>query len=221
MVEKLGRIPLLYQPGTHWHYGVSTDVLGCLVEKVSGKRLDAFFRERILEPLDMRDTAFFVPKAKVDRFASCYSPGPDGLKVRDKYTDSRYLILPTLLSGGGGLVSTARDYMRFCQMLLRRGELFGVRVLEAQTVDEMTKNQLPKGVRWGGNNGFGLGFSVRLRDDGAKAHGGEYGWGGAASTHFWISPKDDLAVVALSQLMPFSPQLQDAVKPLVYEAIEN
>jgi CubicO group peptidase (beta-lactamase class C family) len=221
MVEKLGTIPLMHQPGTRWHYSVSTDVLGCVVEKVSGMKLDAFFRERIFGPLDMKDTAFFVPPAKVSRFSSCYSPGPEGLKVQEKYSESRYLTPPTFLSGGGGLVSTARDYMRFCQMLIRRGELFGTRVLKPETVDVMTKNQLPPNVHWGGNNGFGLGFSVQLRDAGSKAHAGEYGWGGAASTHFWLSPKDDLAVVALSQLMPFTPQLQDAVKPLVYEAIVN
>ena len=219
MVEKLGAIPLMHQPGTRWHYSVSTDVLGCLVEKVSGGKLDVFLRERIFEPLDMRDTAFFVPQAKVDRFSSCYSPGSDGLKVKDRFNASRYLMPPSFLSGGGGLVSTARDYMRFCQMLIHKGELFGTRVLKAETVDMMTKNQLPEGVRWGGKNGFGLGFSVQLQDGGSIAHAGEYGWGGAASTHFWISPKDDLAVVALSQLMPFSPQLQNAVKPLVYDAI--
>jgi CubicO group peptidase (beta-lactamase class C family) len=221
MVRKLGTIPLMYQPGTRWHYGVSTDVLGCLVEKVAGKKLDAFLRERIFEPLDMRDTAFFVPQARVDRFSSCYAPAPDGPALMEKYSASRYLAAPTFLSGGGGLVSTARDYMRFCQMLTRRGELFGTRVLKAETVDMMTKNQLPEGVHWGGNNGFGLGFSVRLQGDGSAAHAGEYGWGGAAGTHFWISPDDGLAVVALSQLMPFSPQLQNAVKPLVYEAIQD
>jgi len=221
MVEKLGRIPLMYQPGTRWHYSVSVDVLGCLVEKVSGRKLDVFFRERIFGPLDMRDTAFFVPRTKVDRFSSCYAPGPEGLKVKDRFNASRYLTPPSFLSGGGGLVSTARDYMRFCQMLINKGELFGVRVLKAETVDTMTKNQLPEGVHWGGNNGFGLGFSVQLQGRGSAAHAGEYGWGGAASTHFWISPKDGLVVVALSQLMPFTPQLQNAVKPLVYEAILN
>jgi len=219
MVEKLGTIPLMHQPGTRWHYSVSVDVLGCLVEKVSGRKLDVFLRERIFTPLDMRDTAFFVPKTKVDRFSSCYSPGSEGLKVQDKSNASRYLAPPSFLSGGGGLVSTARDYMRFCQMLIHKGQLFGTRLLKAETVDVMTTNQLPQDVHWGGKNGFGLGFSVQLQDGGSNAHAGEYGWGGAASTHFWISPKDDLAVVALSQLMPFSPQLQNAVKPLVYEAI--
>jgi len=219
MVEKLGRIPLMHQPGTRWHYSVSTDVLGCLVEKVSGRKLDVFLRERIFKPLDMRDTAFSVPKTKVDRLSSCYSPGSGGLKVQDRFNASRYLTPPSFLSGGGGLVSTARDYMRFCQMLIHKGDLFGSRVLKAETVGMMTKNQLPQDVHWGGKNGFGLGFSVQTQDGGSSAHVGEYGWGGAASTHFWISPKDDLAVVALSQLMPFSAQLQNAVKPLVYEAI--
>ncbi len=221
MVEKLGKIPLMHQPGTKWHYSVSTDVLGCLVEKVSGKKLDVFFRERIFKPLDMKDTAFFVPKTKVDRFSSCYSRSSGGLKVKDKFNASRYLTPPSHLSGGGGLVSTARDYMRFCQMLINKGELFGVRVLKTETVEMMTKNQLPEKVSWGGRNGFGLGFSVQLKNWGSRGHVGEYGWGGAASTHFWISPKDDLAVVALSQFMPFSAQLQNAVKPLVYEAIAD
>lgn len=221
MVEKLGKIPLMHQPGTKWHYSVSTDVLGCLVEKVSGKKLDVFFRERIFKPLDMKDTAFFVPKTKVDRFSSCYSPSSGGLKVKDKFNASRYLRPPSFLSGGGGLVSTARDYMRFCQMLINKGQLFGVRVLKTKTVEIMTKNQMPEKVYWGGRNGFGLGFSVQLKNWGSKGHVGEYGWGGAASTHFWISPKDELVVVALSQFMPFSPQLQNAVKPLVYDAIAD
>ncbi len=216
MVGKLGTIPLMHQPGTKWHYSVSVDVLGCLVEKVSGMTLDAFFQERIFTPLDMKDTAFFVPKEKAGRFSSCFT---HARKVQDKYSTSRYLRKPGLLSGGGGLVSTARDYMRFCQMLLNRGELSGKRLLKAETVDRMTRNQLPDGVFWGGRNGFGLGFSVQLRNWGSRGHAGEYGWGGAASTHFWISPKDDLAVVALSQRMPFTAQLQNAVKPLVYEAI--
>jgi len=208
----------MHQPGTKWHYSVSTDVLGALVERVSRTRLDMFFHKRVFKPLDMRDTAFLVPRAKVARFSSCYSPG---MKTKDRFNASRYLRQPGFLSGGGGLVSTARDYMRFCQMLINGGELHGRRVLKAETVRMMTKNQLPQKVHWAGVNGFGLGFSVQLRDLGSKAHRGEYGWGGAASTHFWISPKDDLVVVALSQLMPFSPQLQNLVKPLVYEAIQK
>jgi CubicO group peptidase (beta-lactamase class C family) len=221
MVQKLSRIPLLYQPATTWHYGVSTDVLGYLIERLSGKKLDVFFKERIFEPLDMKDTGFYVPKDKVDRFASCYGRNSSGgLKVTSDLGADQFLTPPTFLSGGGGLVSTARDYMRFCQMLLNEGELNGIRLLETETVEAMTRNQLPPNVFWAGNNGFGLGFSVQLKAaPSGRAHVGEYGWGGAASTHFWISPEDDLAVVALSQYMPFSGQLQDAVKPLVYNAL--
>ncbi|UCG60195.1 MAG: beta-lactamase family protein [Phycisphaerales bacterium] len=221
MAKKLAQIPLLHQPGTRWHYSVSTDVLGHLVERLSGQKLDAFFKERIFKPLDMKDTGFYVPKEKAYRFSSCYGPKePGGLKVTTRLGAGQFLTPPTFLSGGGGLVSTARDYVRFCQMLLNKGELNGVRLLKTETVEIMTKNQLPPNVFWGGNNGFGLGFSVRLEPAPAgKAHVGEYGWGGAASTHFWISPEDDLAVVALSQYMPFSGQLQDAVKPLVYNAL--
>jgi CubicO group peptidase (beta-lactamase class C family) len=221
MVKRLGEIPLLFEPGTRWHYSVSTDVLGYLVERLSGWKLDAFFKERIFEPLDMKDTGFYVPEDKASRFSVCYGPkASGGLKVTTQFGADRYLVPPTFLSGGGGLVSTARDYMRFCQMLLNKGELDGVRLLTPETVEMMTKNQLPPNVDWGGGNGFGLGFSVQLKPGRAgKARVGEYGWGGAASTHFWISPKDDLAVVALSQYMPFSGQLQDAVKPLIYDAI--
>jgi len=218
MIDKLGGIPLLYQPGTRWHYSVSTDVLGYLVEKISGRRLDEFFRDRIFKLLDMRDTDFHVPVAKVERFAACYGPRPGGgLRLTDDPATSRYLTRPSLLSGGGGLVSTARDYMRFCQMLLNKGQLDGERLLGAETVEMMTRNQLPDGVNRGNEGGFGLGFSVRT--SGGRFPRGEYGWGGAASTHFWISPRDELAVVALSQHMPYSAQLENTVKPIVYDSI--
>ncbi|MBL7154742.1 MAG: beta-lactamase family protein [Phycisphaerae bacterium] len=214
MVDKLGEIPLLYQPGTRWHYSVSTDVLGYLVEKVSGQPLDRFFRQRIFKPLGMKDTAFHVPAKKVDRFAVCYGLG---LSVSDDPAKSRYLKKPAMRSGGGGLVSTAPDYLRFCQMLLNKGRLDGKRLLRTETVEMMTKNQLPEGVTRGDTGGFGLGFSVRTGD--GKFPKGEYGWGGMASTHFWISPKHDLIVIALSQRMPFSGQLENAVKSIIYDSI--
>lgn len=215
---KLGDIPLLYQPGTKWHYSVSTDVLGYLVEKVSGQSLDAFFKERIFKPLDMKDTAFYVPKGKESRFAVCYGPNVGGgLKVVDNPLKSGYLMKPILLSGGGGLVSTARDYMRFCQMLLNKGQLDGARLLRAETVEMMTSNQLPDGVYRNNNGGFGLGFSVQMVEGASPK--GEYGWGGMASTHFWISPNDELAVVALSQRIPFSSQLENVIKPIIYNSI--
>jgi len=220
MADKLGEIPLLYQPGTRWHYSISTDMLGYLVERVSDRPLDKFFKSRIFRPLGMKDTAFHVPAKKVDRFATCYGPDANGgLNVTDDPTKSRYLKKPTILSGGGGLVSTAPDYLRFCQMLLNKGQLDGKRLLRPETVEMMTSNQLPDGVRRGDNGGFGLGFSVRMED--GKFPEGEYGWGGMASTHFWISPKDELIVIALSQRMPFSAQLENTVKPLIYDAILN
>ena len=211
---------ILYQPGTKWHYSVSTDVLGYLIQKVSGQPLNEFFRQNIFEPLDMKDTAFHVPNKKVNRLAACYSPRQNGgLKIVDEPTESRYLTQANLFSGGGGLVSTARDYMRFSQMLLNKGQLDGKRLLRCETVEMMTSNQLPDSVKRGEGEGFGLGFSVRLRD--GKFPQGEYGWGGAASTHFWISPKDELIVIALSQYKPFSSQLQNAVKSIIYDSILN
>lgn len=218
MIDKLSEIPLLHQPSTKWHYSVSTDVLGYLVQKISGQSLDKFFKERIFKPLKMKDTAFHVPAKKVDRFAACYGPNlTGGLRIVDDPNKSRYLKKPSILSGGGGLVSTARDYMRFCQMLLNKGRLDGKRLLRPETVEMMTTNQLPDSVKRGEDGGFGLGFSVRLKD--GKFPKGEYGWGGAASTHFWISPKHDLIVIALSQYMPFSGRLENAVKPIVYDSI--
>ena len=218
MIDKLSEIPLLYQPKTKWHYSVSTDVLGYLVQKISGQSLDKFFRTRIFKPLKMKDTAFNVPAKKVKRFSVCYGPNlTGGLRVVDDPAKSRYLKKPSLFSGGGGLVSTARDYMRFCQMLLNKGQLDGKRLLRPETVEMMTTNQLPDSVRRGKDGGFGLGFSVRLKD--GKFPKGEYGWGGAASTHFWISPKDELIVIALSQYMPYSARLENTVKPIVYDSI--
>ncbi|UCF17674.1 MAG: serine hydrolase, partial [Phycisphaerales bacterium] len=229
MTKNLAAIPLLYQPGTKWHYSVSTDVLGRVVEVASGQTLDKFFAERIFEPLEMVDTAFSVPKEKIHRFATNYGPNPQGgLRVVDKPETSRYAKTPTFLSGGGGLVSTASDYMRFCLMLLNKGEFGGRRLLKIETVEMMTKDQLPEQAYPIGSGdragvGFGLGFSVRVENNNGEASSriGEYGWGGMASTHFWISPNDGIAVVALTQHYPYSNQTERALKPIIYEAISN
>lgn len=214
-MEKLGKIPLQYQPGTKWHYSVSTDVLGYIVEKASGQPFDVFLKERIFDPLDMKDTGFFVPADKLDRFSACFGPKiGGGLRVTDDPANSRFKTKPAFLSGGGGLVSTGRDYLRFCQMLLNNGKLDNTKILKPKTVKMMRKNQLPAPVKR--NQGFGLGFSIVLKD--GKSPKGHYGWGGAASTHFWISPKDDLIVIALSQRMPHSSQLENAVKPIIYDS---
>jgi CubicO group peptidase (beta-lactamase class C family) len=229
VVENLAKLPLAYQPGTRFNYSVSTDVLGRLVEVLSRKSLDEFFQEHIFKPLDMKDTGFSVPEKSKGRFAATHGRIKGKLGVTDDPAKSKFLKKPAMLSGGGGLVSTARDYARFCQMVLNGGQLDGKRILKEKTVREMTKNQLPaeampltlfarrEGV------GFGLGFSVRVAADKSDpaSRVGEYGWGGAASTHFWISPKDDLFVIAIQQFMPFDPILEVKLKPIIYGAIED
>jgi CubicO group peptidase (beta-lactamase class C family) len=232
LVAKLGKLPLLYEPGTRWHYSAATDVLGRVVEVASGKPLDEFFAERIFRPLDMRDTGFSVPADKLDRFSANHGTDPKAVKLvaTEKAATSRYRDRPRFVSGGGGGVSTARDYLRFCQMLLNGGDLDGVRILKKESVAEMTRNQLPEpamkaknGGRADVGDGFGLGFAVRVgTDDPAAGKAvGEYSWGGAASTHFWISPKQELAVVALEQYMPNRPKLAQAIKPLIYQAARD
>jgi len=230
MCGKLGKIPLAYQPGKDWRYSLSVDVLGRVVEVVSKKSLDKFFAERIFKPLDMKDTGFFVPDSKIDRFAANYNSDRKGkLTIKDAPKTSRYRKIPAHLSGGGGMVSTARDYMRFLVMIANGGELHGVRLLKTDTVKLMTTNQLPKGVGWirlGYHRigiGFGLGLSVRVKSSNLEKASkvGECGWGGAASTHFWISPADGLAVVTLEQIQPYSHQTEAAVKGIIYDAIEN
>jgi len=228
MAGKLGKRPLVFDPGTRWNYSVSTDVLGYLVEVVSGKPLDRFFQEEIFEPLDMRDTGFHVPADKVDRFAANYGPARDGgLQLRDAAATSRYTKPTTFFSGGGGLVSTARDYTRFCQMLLNKGELNGRRLLKPETVERMTKNQLPDelvpiglGTNRLEGTGFGLGFAVRVEAEPPGAIG-QYAWGGAASTNFWIAPREDLIGIALTQHMPLANEFNATFMQLVFEAIQD
>jgi len=229
MTETLGSLPLLYEPGERWVYSISVDVLGRVIEVVADRPLDEFFAKRIFEPLDMKDTAFFVEKGKQSRFAANYNSDSKGtLTLKDAAATSRYLTKPKLFSGGGGLVSTARDYMRFLVMISSGGEFQGNRLLSPRAVDLMITNQLPNDVGWirfgdaaRQGVGFGLGFSVRVEQSRWDAQGrvGEYGWGGAASTHYWVSPADELAVVTLEQVMPYSFQTEFAVKGLIYDAI--
>jgi CubicO group peptidase (beta-lactamase class C family) len=236
MSTKLSSVPLEFDPGTQWKYGASIDVIGHLIEKVSGQPLDEFLSERIFQPLSMTDTAFHVPAEKQSRFAAnYYSDGKNftdsgQLIVRDDPSRSGYLRKPGLSSGGGGLVGTARDYLRFLLMIENDGKWNGRQILKPESVALMRTNQLPKGVDWIGFGepkrtgvGFGLGFSVTVEPGemtGANRQD-EYGWGGAASTHYWVSPHDNLIVVTMEQRWPYSPETEDALKPVIYNAIER
>ena len=227
--------PLLFQPGTEWNYGVSTDVLGRLIEVVSGLPLDEYFRSRIFEPLGMTDTAFFVPEADQPRLAALYFPEPGSRRaLRLDAMGNDALQPPKLLSGGGGLVGTATDYNRFAQMLLHGGELEGVRLLGTRTVRYMRQNHLPGGADLEAFGrplfaettfdgvGFGLGFSVV--DDPVKtkvlSSAGDFGWGGAASTVFSVDPAERITCLFLTQLLPSSTHpIRPQLKQLVYQAL--
>lgn len=230
-IRTIASIPLVFQPGTGWRYSMATDVLGYVVQQASGKPFETFLKERIFEPLGMVDTGFYVSTEKTNRFAVNYAPQPGGgLKIVDDFdtdsylTNGSYLTKSTVPSGGGGLVSTALDYQRFCQMLLNQGELEGARLLGRKTVEWMTVNRLP-------NNGhiddpalgFGLGFAV-LIDPGLYSRMGSKGlycWGGAANTKFWIDPQEQLIGILMLQCMPDGvfPVEQD-FQNLVYQAIQ-
>ena len=228
MCQKLGELPLLYSPGEDWIYSVSSDVLGRVVEVAAKQPFGEFMKKRILEPLDMHDTDFYVHADKIDRFVPNYTSS-FGFQQVDGTTTSQFVTVPGLYSGGGGLLSTARDYLRFLQMIANSGELHGKRIVSEKSVKLLTTNQLPPKVKWikfGKHErtgvGYGLGFSVRVEKSSfdVDSHIGEYGWGGAASTHYWVSPKDDLVVITLEQTMPYSFSTEFALKPLIYGAIE-
>ena len=221
MIDKLAKIPLLLQPGEKWHYSLSVDVQGYLVEKLSGQPFPEFLRTRIFVPLKMKDTAFFVPPQKMDRFAAFYTYDKDRKLVPSASAD--YSKEPALPSGGGGLVSTATDYMRFCQMLLNGGELDEVRILSPLSVKLMRTNALPESARhMGPGTGFGLDFAVV--DDPAAAGGyvgeGTFYWGGYAGTWFWIDPVYKLVFVGMIQHRGEGmPDVRALSRSLTYQAI--
>jgi CubicO group peptidase (beta-lactamase class C family) len=230
MAKRLTSVPLAFDPGSDWNYGINIDVLGLAIQRASGMPLEKFLEERVLKPLDLHDTGFSVPADKVGRFAANYNRSEAGLKVIDEPAKSKYLKPPGLVSAGGGMVGTIRDYMRFLLMVDGGGQLNGVRILSPESVRLMTTNQLPKeafpiyfGEQKRHGTGFGLGFSVRTADTAWDPAGrvGEYGWGGAASTHYWVSPKDHLAVVTMEQTMPYTFDVEFAVKGLIYDAIKR
>jgi len=230
MLERLVKLPLAAQPGEKWMYSIAVDVQGKLIEVLSGKPLDLFFAERIFQPLAMKDTSFFVPADKLDRLTVNYGMKDGRLSPVDGSATSQFATAPALLSGGGGLVSTADDYLRFAQMMLNRGELDGKRILKPETVDLMTRNHLAKElvpIRIGPlalpNTGFGLDFAVRVQVGAGEPQGslGEYWWGGAASTQFFVAPHENLICVGMTQFMPATPiYFQDARKKL-YTAVQE
>ena len=239
MIRDLGKVPLEFSPGTAWNYSVSTDVLGYLIEKLSGMRFGEFLRTRLFEPLGMSDTEFWVPSDKTERFASCYVPqtGGSGLTLQDDALESIYYASPPRLeSGGNGLVSTAHDYLRFCCMMLNGGTLDGVQILSPKTVAQFSVNYLPDGREmadmappgmFGGTNYAGVGFSLGggVTVDVAKTRLpgslGQYFWGAATGSAFWIDPKEEMAVVFMTQVI-FSQvreTLRRDLRTLVYSAM--
>ena len=234
-MEKLAELPLEFSPGERWNYSVATDVCGYLVEVISGRPFPEFLREEIFEPLGMYDTAFSVSDDRLPRFAACYErTAHKETRLQDDPATSPYREEPKFHSGGGGLVSTAHDYLRFARMLLGKGELDGVRMVSRKTLELMTRNHLPGGVelsaiatgaysesRYDGT-GFGLGFSVSLDPAIALISGtpGEFAWGGAASTAFWVDPAEDMVVVFLTQLRPSTTfNFRGQLKQIIYGAI--
>ena len=230
-IDALSKLPLLYQPGTTWEYGASVDVLGVIVERVSGMPLDQFIAERITVPLKLADTGFAAPKAHANRGAR---PQPEGPK---KALPNIALVteVPTFKSGSGGMVSTASDYARFAQFWLNRGELDGVRLVSPKTVDLMTVNHLPPGTASGADmyrfealepsprmgQGFGLGFAVRT-DAGLNplpGSVGDYYWGGSQGTYFWIDPKEQLYVVWMMQSPTARLPMRFLLRAMVYQAL--
>ncbi len=233
MVDRVAELPLVCHPGSAWNYGISTDVVGRLVEVLSGKELDVFLAERIFAPLGMIDTGFHVLPEKHARLAACYTrPDAGGLELTDPPEGSRFAAPADLFSGGGGLVSTMADYAAFCRMMLANGQARGERLLGRKTVEYMTRNHLPGDMaamgqpRFGETSfegiGFGLGVAVMLDPARAQVIGspGEYQWGGVAGTAFWIDPAEEMFVILMTQVMPSSAlPLRRQLRVLTYQAI--
>jgi CubicO group peptidase (beta-lactamase class C family) len=236
-ITVLGKLPLQYEPGSRWHYSVSVDIQGRLVEVLSGMSLGEFMQNRIFEPLEMNDTSFTIPEQKIDRLAQLYSPwgttvGTDKvwqrndspeLEVADPEISRGFIEGGVFESGGGGLLSTTEDYMRFCLMMLNGGELNGERLLSPKTVELMTRNHtgdMPNSFGRSGV-GFGLDFAVVLDvgESGEIGSVGEYNWGGAAGTRFWIDPEENLIGLFMVQSIPHQTRLGGEFRQLVYQAI--
>jgi CubicO group peptidase (beta-lactamase class C family) len=237
MIDKLAHIPLLYQPGTRWVYSASMDIQGYIVEKLSGQSLPDFMHDHIFAPLGMRDTGFFVPRDKRNRFATLYGENDRGEIVPSAPAADLglgdYVSQPTMPSGGGGMVSTAQDYLRFAQMLLNGGQLGGVRILAPGTVQLMTSNHLAPSLMTGEFSvgpetmrpGMGWGYDCAVLTDPATADEivgkGTFFWIGAADTWFWVDPTNDLVFVGMTQHLigPKQPDVEQLSRPTLYQAL--
>jgi CubicO group peptidase (beta-lactamase class C family) len=228
MASRLAGIPLVNQPGARWRYSLATDVLGYLVQVISGMPFDTYVGEKILEPLGMCDTGFHVPAAKLERFTACYMPNPKGgMLLADAPSKSPFLKEGKTPSGGGGLLSTTADYLRFGQMLLNGGELEGARIIGPKTLELMTQNHLPAsllpmqlGPESLPGDGFGLGFSVRIGgESGTIGSTGMYGWGGAAATRFYVDPAEDMVSLFMPQLLAAVEPIRPTFQNLVYQSL--
>ena len=232
----LAKMPLQYEPGTRWHYSVSVDLQGRLVEVLSGKPFDQFLQERIFTPLGMVDTGFTVPASKKNRFARLYTPNKTGGLTRLRFATDAMIVCRNsrtprlrwskqqgMLSGGGGLVSTAYDYLRFSQMMLNKGTFEGQRLLSRKTVELMASDHLGTIPGMSAGNGFGLGFQVSKAPGEAGMMGspGEFNWGGAAGTKFWIDPQEDMIGIFMIQILPNSVDYGSAFRVLAYQAVAD
>ena len=236
MIDDLAKLPLEFQPGTRWNYSVATDVLGYLIEKISGQSLPDYLQKNIFNPLGMEDSSFSISDENVDRFSSCYARNyKKELVLQDDALESDFKNR-VFFSGGGGLISSMHDYYQFCRMLLNRGELNGQRIIASRTLDYMTRNHLPDGKDMSSfatgtysetpyqGVGFGLGFANKIDavKNGNLGSEGAFFWGGAASTAFWVDPKEELIVIFMTQLMPsttfnFRGQLQALIYPAIVD----
>ncbi len=235
MIDKLAKIPLVYQPGARWLYSVSMDIQGYIVEKLSGKSLPDFMQERIFKPLGMKDTGFFVPAGKRNRFVTLYRSNEKGELVADNGFGGEYAAQPTMASGGGGSVTTAEDYLRFAEMLGNGGELNGVRILSPAAVQLMSSNHLAANLLTGEfgigahvmRPGFGYGYDCAVVFDPAEANlpdgRGTFFWDGAAGTWFWVDPTNDIVFIGMIQRMlgPASPNVEYESRSVVYQALVN
>ena len=226
MVDNAARIPLLEDPGTNWRYGISTTILGRLVEVWSGMPLENFLQERVFEPLGMTDTGFWVEPERADRLATVYRPSPEGELRPHQIEDVPFTERPVLIEGGVGLVASTMDFLRFSQMFLNGGELDGRRVLQPETVAMMTVNRVPDALlplspRSLGR-GWGLGFSIVIdpREFSYPMNDGEFWWDGSAGTRFWIDPVEDMVTIVMAQLSPARGEgFREDFKTGVYDAI--